>query len=159
MPTPGATGGCLASGAPFSAPPNADPVSGTSQTLQCDISQPGCKPNANVVVDGDGAAVKCTVSGGGDVFNVSGVLSAGTVGFSVQSTSLGPTGGKAFVSSDFNQFAYNDPNCDIFIEPNMGQIIPGAIWARFECKQFGDQSTGQRNCTATGKFIFENCTK
>jgi hypothetical protein len=50
-------------------------------------------------------------------------------------------------------------DCDVHIEPNNGQIIPGAIWAAFECDAFGDPSMGESGCTATGKFLFENCGK
>jgi len=150
--------GCQASSAPFAAPPNSDPVGGTAQSLNCDLTVPGCKPNANIVVDGDNASVKCTVSGGPDTFTVSAVLSQGDTGFSVQG-SLGPAGGKAFVSSSHAQHNLQDENCDIMIEANKGQIIAGAIWASFNCTAFGDRTTGQTGCTATGKFIFENCGK
>jgi hypothetical protein len=153
-----ATSGCQASSAPFTAPPNPDPVSGTAQTIQCDVTVPGCKPNQNIVVDGDNAGVKCTVSGGPDTFNVNGVLSQGNVGFSVAGN-LGPSGGKAFVTTSRDQYNLQGDQCDITIEPNKGQIIPGAIWASFNCPQFGDRTTGEFSCTASGKFIFENCTK
>src|SRR5689334_16760585 len=55
QPTSGGSGCVATSAEPFTAPPNVDPVSGTAQTLMCDVSVPGCKPNANVVVDGDEA--------------------------------------------------------------------------------------------------------
>src|SRR5689334_20862855 len=59
--------GCPASGPDFTAPGNADPVGGTTATLNCDLSAgTGCAPNQNIVVDGDqNASVSCTVSGGG----------------------------------------------------------------------------------------------
>lgn len=159
-PTPGATGACQASSAPFAAPANSDPVSGTAQTISCDTSVPGCKPNANVVVDGDGASVTCTVSGGGESFSVNGVLSTATMGFSIQSQgAFGPSGGKAFVSSSHDQHNLQDPNCDITVVPNQGEIKPGAIWANFNCPAFGDPTTGEFNCTASGKVLFENCSK
>jgi hypothetical protein len=111
------------------------------------------------VVDGDnGASVKCTVSGGGDSFNVSASLGQGDVEFTVQGTLAG-AGGKAFVSSNHAQHGMQDAQCDITIVPNQGQIISGAIWASFSCTNFGDPSTGQAGCTATGKFIFANCEK
>jgi hypothetical protein len=159
-PTPGATGACQASSAPFSAPSNADPVNGTSQTLNCDVSVAGCKPNANVVVDGDNASVKCAVSGGGDSFSVNAVLSTATMGFTLQSqAAFGPSGGKAFVSSSHDQHNLQDPNCDITIVANQGEVKPGAIWANFNCPNFGDPTTGEFACTASGKFLFENCSK
>jgi hypothetical protein len=160
--TAGATVGCSGTGPQFAAPPNADPVSGTFQSLHCDLAGgTGCKPNANIVVDGDqGASVSCTVSGGGEAFTVSGsiVHPQGDVGFNVSGT-LGSTGGKAFLSSTHAQHTLQDAACDIIIEQNKGQILPGAIWARFNCVNFGDRSIGETSCTATGKFIFENCTK
>jgi hypothetical protein len=157
-PTVGATEACQASTAPFTAPPNTDPVNGTSQTLNCDVSIPGCKPNANVAVDGSGASVKCTVSGGPDSYNVNAVLAQGLVGFSMSGT-FGPGGGKGYVSSDYQQYNLSDQNCDITIVPNQGEIKPGAIWASFNCTKFGDPTTGQFGCTASGKFLFENCSK
>lgn len=156
-PTPGATTRCQASTAPFSAPANSDPVSGTFQTLNCDLTVPGCKPNANVLVDGDNSSVQCTVSGS-DSFNVSATLSSSSVGFSVQGT-LTAAGGNAFVTSSHDQHNLQDSTCDITIEPNQGEIKPGAIWATFNCTAFGDISTGESSCTATGKFLFENCGK
>ena len=156
--TPGAKVGCSGSGPQFTAPPNADAVSGTANSLNCDIST-GCKPNANIVVDGDqGATVKCSVTGGGDSFSVSANLAQGDVAFSIQGT-LGGTGGKAFVSSAHAQHGLQDTQCDITIEPNKGSILAGAIWASFNCTKFGDPSIGEDSCTATGKFIFENCGK
>lgn len=157
---PGAQSACQGSSAPFTAPANTDPVNGTYQTLNCDTSMPGCKPNANVAVDGDNASVTCTVSGGGDSFSVNGVLSTTTVGFSVQSKApFGAAGGKAFVSSSHDQHSLQDPDCDITVLPNKGEIKPGAIWATFNCPKFGDPSTGEFTCVASGQFLFENCSK
>jgi hypothetical protein len=153
-----ATGACQASSAPFAAPANADPVNGTAQTLTCDTSNPACKPNANVAVDGASAAVKCTVAGGGDSFTVSGVLSASGVGFSVTGT-LGQTGGTAAVTSEHDRYNLQDTACNISIVPGKGEIKPGAIWADFNCLKFGDRTTGDFNCSASGKFLFENCSK
>lgn len=156
--------GCQASTAPFTAPPNTDPVSGTAMSLNCDLSSgSGCKPNSNIVVDGDnGASVKCHVAGGGDSFDVSASLGQGDVEFTIQGT-LGASGGKAFVSSNHAQHGLQDPQCDITVEANKGQIVPGAIWASYNCTQFGDPSTGQTGpnagCIGSGKFIFENCEK
>jgi hypothetical protein len=145
----------------FSAPGNADPVNGTVATLNCDLSAgTGCAPNQNVVVDGDSnASVNCSITGGG-TWNVSGTLSQGDVLFSL-SGSLTDTGGTAQISTTHSQNNLTDPACNIaIVAPNQGQIKPGAIWAGFDCKAFGDPSTGQTApCEATGKFIFENCGK
>lgn len=153
--------GCVASTAPFVSPANVDPVIGTLASLNCDLSAgTGCRPNENVVIDGDnGASVTCTVSGGSDTFNVSASLGQGDVEFSVQGM-LTASGGKAFVSSHHAFHGLQDPQCDVTIEPNKGQIVPGGIWASFNCTNFGDPSTaGGVGCTASGKFLFENCLK
>jgi hypothetical protein len=135
-------------------------VSGTFQSLNCDLSAgTGCKPNANVVVDGDqGASVFCQVIGGAATFEVTASITQADVSFNL-SGALGPSGGKAFVSSTHAQHSLQDPACDITIEANRGQIMPGAVWAAFNCTQFGDRSIGETSCTASGKFIFENCIK
>lgn len=158
--TPPGGPGCQAASAEFTAPANVDPVSGTHASLYCDLSLAnGCAPSANVVVDGDnGATVKCSVTGGGDAFNVNANLASGDVAFSIQGT-LGGIGGKAFVSSSHAQHNLQDSQCDVVIEPNKGEIKAGAIWAAFDCQAFGDVSTGQNGCRASGKFIFENCDK
>jgi hypothetical protein len=157
-PAASATGACQASSAPFTAPANTDPVSGTAQTIQCDLTTPGCKPNANVAVDGNSASVRCSVTGGGP-FNVSGVITADNVGFSVNGPALTTTGGKASITSQYQTHNLQGQDCDITIEPNKGQITPGAVWASFSCPSYGDRTTGDFNCAATGKFIFENCAK
>src|SRR5574341_1275135 len=79
--TPGMA--CQATTAEFTAPALIDPVNGTHASLFCDLSSgTGCKPNANVVVDGDnGAQVHCTVTGAG---NVTANLAFSDVAFSVQ---------------------------------------------------------------------------
>jgi hypothetical protein len=157
QPTAGGNG-CQASAAEFTAPGNADPVTGTHASLFCDLSaHTGCAPNSNLVVDGDSnASVSCTVTAGG---SVSGTISQGDVLFSISGT-LQPNGGKAFVSSSHTQNHLQDAQCDITInQPNTGQMKEGAIWADFNCTNFGDISTGSTGCTATGKFIFENCGK
>jgi hypothetical protein len=158
QPTAGGNG-CQASAAEFTAPPNADPVSGTHASLYCDLSAgTGCAPTSNEVVDGNqDASVTCTVTGSGP-FNVSASIAQGDVVFSVSGT-MTATGGKAFVSSSHAQQHLQDAQCDITIEPNQGQIKSGAVWAAFNCQNFGDISTGSTGCTATGKFIFENCGK
>lgn len=159
QPNGGGTG-CNASSAVFTAPGNADPVSGTFATLNCDLSAgTGCAPNQNIVVDGDSnASVNCSVSGGG-TYNVNATLSQGDVEFSI-SGSISDTGGTAAVSSSHNTFHLQDLACNITITPNKGQIKAGAIWADFDCKKFGDPSVGQDpGCEAMGKFIFENCSK
>jgi hypothetical protein len=152
--------GCQATTGEFTAPANFDPSTGTHASLFCDLSASnGCKPDANVVVDGDnGAGVNCTVSGDGTTFNLTASLEQGDVVFDVQG-SIGPSGGKAFVSSNHALHGLQDPQCDIFIESNQGQIKAGAIWAAFDCSSFNDISVGQTGCTASGKFIFENCGK
>src|ERR1041385_620195 len=91
--------GCPASGPQFTPPPNTDPVSGTTATLNCDLSAgTGCSPAMNVVVDRDqNAIVVCKVSGNGP-FSVTANLSQGSVAFNVAGT-FTVTGGTGFVSS------------------------------------------------------------
>lgn len=156
----GSSTGCAASAAEFTAPGNTDPSTGTHASLFCDVTAgTGCKPNSNIVVDGDnGASVSCTVAGGGP-FQVDGSIAIGDIIFTVSGT-LDGAGGKAFLSSSHTSFHLQDPECAITIEPNSGQIKPGAIWATFDCKKFGDTSIAQEpGCEATGKFLFENCSK
>lgn len=157
---PNASGnGCTPAGPPFAAPPLADAITGTAASLGCDTSQGGCKPDANVVVDGDqGASVSCSVSGSGP-FAVQASLSQGIVALNILGT-VSATGGKVNLSSTHAGFSLRDEQCDIFIEPNKGEIKPGAIWARFDCENFADPSIATPpGCAAVGKFIFENCSQ
>jgi hypothetical protein len=150
---------CSAVSLPFAAPPNADPVTGTIQTLNCDLTASECRPTANVVVDGDNATVKCTISGNPDSFDVNATLKQGELLFDIRGT-LSAIGGNAFVASSHDGHNLQDASCDVIIEPNKGEIKAGAIWAAFNCVAFGDPSTVEGpGCTATGKFLFENCEK
>jgi hypothetical protein len=57
------------------------------------------------------------------------------------------------------QVGYNDPACAIRIwslgENNGG----GAVWGSFDCDNLTDPSTAGSTCSATGTFVFENCSK
>ena len=114
----------------------------------------------NVVVDRDqNAIVVCKVSGNGP-FSVTANLSQGSVAFNVAGT-FTVTGGTGFVSSGHDGFDLQDKQCSIVIEPNHGEIKPGAIWARFDCQSYFDPSApgAGPGCQATGTFLFENCSK
>jgi hypothetical protein len=152
---------------------NEDP---TYNALNCDLST-GCKPDESVVVDKDqNAEVQCSVqSVGTDQFNVNFQLtkpasstSGGTV-FSGSTTS-GPitsSGGTMRISQFVNPpgATFSQDNCTVEITPSTlqfpnGVVKPGAIWAHFSCDTMQMQdAAGNQQCSATGAFIFENCSK
>jgi hypothetical protein len=153
--------GCSVAGRTFVAPPDVDAGTVTFESLHCDLGAgTGCEPNANVVVDGDqGVRVDCQVVECPDTFVVSASIRQGDFEFAIAGT-FGPDGGKAFVAfRDEPAIIGVDSECDVTIEPNKGHLVPGAIWASFNCTEFGDRSIGETSCTATGKFLFENCAQ
>jgi len=158
--SPNAMGGCTPAGPPFAAPPLPDAISGTAATLNCDTSNPGCKPDTNVVVDGDqGASVSCSVTGGGSSFQIQASLSQGIVALNVLGT-IAATGGKVTLSSSHAGFTLRDDQCDLVIAPGKGSVKPGAIWAHFDCEHFADPTIATPpGCAAIGTFIFENCSQ
>ena len=136
-------------------------VSGTLGT-GCNLSA-GCKPDEYVVVDRDrGTNISCSISPGGMGYNVSISMNVeGSPSMQFQANGqLGPNGGQLAIN-ETNSEAHgggSDQACQVSIQPNVGVIAKGKIWAQFQCTMFRDPSDlSDTGCTVTGAFLFENC--
>jgi hypothetical protein len=136
------------------------------------------------VTDGKGGAdVSCSVKSNGTGFDIRVRLDSDTietnsagveynVHFNLTSTfprlvpddkrnpsAAVPTTGNLSIDDTLVQVGYNDPACAIRIwslgENNGG----GAVWGSFDCDNLTDPSTAGSTCSATGTFVFENCSK
>jgi hypothetical protein len=159
------SGQCPVLGNPMTAP--LDPAGQpdvVNRALLCTLTEPGCKPDDYVVVNGDGdAAVKCSVSPQSDgSFNVDLQVSTTQLSFAA-SGKVTASGGDVRVSvyqqaSDRTISTDKTAPCKITIPANQGTVKKGALWARFSCDALGDtQDSSGTTCKASGQFIFENC--
>ena len=131
------------------------------ELMSCDLSK-GCKPSELVVVNrAEGADVQCTVRASGDGYQVSLMISRQPYVLLQVTGNIGPTGGTVTIGESAELgggTTINDTKCNVSIQPNVGTVKPGAIWARFTCDNAtvrGDPSGAA--CKIEGAFIFENC--
>ncbi|HVU03338.1 MAG TPA: hypothetical protein VHE30_16375 [Polyangiaceae bacterium] len=161
---------CPQAGEPLSAPPGPAGAPGAvADALTCNLSSSTCDPQAYLVEDGsDGAAVACTVSGGGGSYDVSvALVSSPRMSFRASGTvTMVPDGVSGMGTLQLSQSGANLPGsallgtCQVDIKPNLGHIEPGSIWARFACDRFADpNAAGGESCTAAGAFFFTDCER
>jgi hypothetical protein len=116
------------------------------------------------LVDGDDdVIVQCSVAPAAtaDQFNVSFDLSGGAVAsFSVRGTVNKvpnvPGTGSLDIDIATSQFALNQDDCAATVEEALG----GALWvSNLSCPSLRDPSSPAVECTGTGGFIIENCSR
>jgi hypothetical protein len=157
-------GQCPFPGSPIVVPPDsAGQPNEVNGALLCDLTTPGCKPDAHVVVHGDnGVAVQCTVSPKGDgSFDIQVSVETTRLNFSA-SGNVTATGGivsvNVYESSSDRSITDDHTGCKVSIPANQGTVKKGALWARFSCDSLVDPKDSARTpCKASGQFIFENC--
>ena len=116
------------------------------------------------VYSGEGKLkASCSVrDNGGGNFGVTGNIS-GTTGFSVDGTIMGPSGqAKIAIAATALPDPVQSPtgeSCSLTpVTSTRGlEVRPGEIWAQFFCSRL--TAPPNYDCTVSGEFIFENCSK
>ncbi|HLV67911.1 MAG TPA: hypothetical protein VKY73_18955 [Polyangiaceae bacterium] len=135
-----------------------------SGALTKSVGNPGpTAPNKGATIfDGEqGVKTSCRVSGGPD-FAVSGHVEAPGLSFDVEDGVINANGtGTARITFYIPEAATSLSSSSCTLTAIQGaegpQVIPGAVWARFDCD---DASAPPAvSCDADGEFVFENCSQ
>lgn len=156
-------GQCPIPGSPITVPPDpAGEPNAVASALLCDLSNASCKPDAYVVVNGDGdAAVSCNVAPAANgSFDVNLSLATTRLSFAAAGT-VAAAGGAVSVTvyEQSSDRTFRDPNCKLTVPNGASTVKKGALWAGFSCDALVDpQDSSGTVCKATGQFLFENCS-
>jgi hypothetical protein len=115
-------------------------------------------------VDGVGdARVGCRVSGGPD-FDISGSAEKGATAFALLGGSVSAGAGTATIrvagpGTAGRQLASAEGGCQVSAMRAPFLVLPGVIWAEFDCPVVSNASDPGSRCSARGEFIFEHCER
>jgi hypothetical protein len=123
------------------------------------VADPGARE-----VDGVGdARVGCRVSGGPD-FDISGSAEKGATAFVLLGGSVSAGAGTATIGvagpgTAGRQLISPERGCQVNAMRAPFQVLPGNIWAEFDCPAVSSASDPGSMCSARGEFVFENCER
>jgi hypothetical protein len=120
---------------------------------------PSLTAAGQLIKDGDGAGVYCSVKGG-DPFNFYTKISQGATSFTMIGTVAAQGKGAANIVYTDNKLGATmenapDKQCSVFVDEYSLKVAKGRIWARFECPQI--KAAPSSYCSADGVFVFDNC--
>lgn len=163
--------------------PAAPPAEGSAQVTfsGCNfppqsISGPGGTPSGakvganQTVLDGrNGYSVQCTVSQNGSSYSVSATIVGPDMTLSVQNGTVKGGSGTATMSflttQSINTYTSNPgtspapPPCNLTTASTTTglTVMPGSIWATYNCPQVVDPITLSNTCSTSGFIVFTGC--
>jgi hypothetical protein len=126
------------------------------------------KPKKDGDAEGQGTvSIACSVtSAGNGEFNVDATLglSGATGGTFHVAGKFGASGTQTGINAAFasretgNRYEQNDGGCTVTYDTAYQGIALGRVWGRIDCPH-ADLSGGDKSCSATATFRFENCNQ